>query len=115
MRALESKQEGKTGFFSNLALASLGAVVLQTLERLGFTINPLVGTILSTLLSILPSIFSKFVESKKEELVRGKVTNQVIPSILAQIRPELGACFSTQVSVTLKDYEKRNKTNASTP
>ncbi|WP_210647453.1 hypothetical protein [Helicobacter salomonis] len=101
MRALENKQEGKAGFLSNLALASSGAVALQTLGRLGFTINPLVGTILSTLLSILPGIFSKFVQSKKEEAVREKIANQVIPSILAQIRPELSAYFSTQVNTII--------------
>ncbi|CRF41701.1 hypothetical protein [Helicobacter ailurogastricus] len=48
---------GQAGFLSNLALAFSGAVALQTLGRLGFTINPLVGTILSTILSILPGIF----------------------------------------------------------
>ncbi|WP_163555567.1 hypothetical protein, partial [Helicobacter suis] len=103
MRALENKQESKEGFLTNLALASSGTMALQTLGRLGFTINPLVGTLLSTLLSILPGIFSQFVQSKKEEAVREKIANQVIPSILAQIRPDLSAYFSTQVNTIIKE------------
>lgn len=78
---------------SAIGLAS-GQLVAQALSKIGFTINPLVGTILSVVFAILPGIVGKLADSKKLEVVKEQVRNEVIPSILSQIRPELNEYFA---------------------
>ena len=78
---------------SAIGLAS-GQLVAQALSKIGFTINPLVGTILSVVFAILPGIVGKLADSKKLEVVKEQVQNVVIPSILSQIRPELNEYFA---------------------
>lgn len=78
---------------SAIGLAS-GQLVAQALSKIGFTINPLVGTILSVVFAILPGIVGKLADSKKLEVVKEQVQNEVIPSILSQIRPELNEYFA---------------------
>ncbi|WP_086321981.1 dynamin family protein [Campylobacter devanensis] len=71
-----------------------GALATQALAKIGFTINPIVGTILSAVFAILPGIFGKLADSKRLEAVKEQVQNEVIPSILSQIRPELNEYFA---------------------
>lgn len=71
-----------------------GALATQALAKIGFTINPIVGTILSAVFAILPGIFGKLADSKRLEAVKEQVQNEVIPSILSQIRPKLNEYFA---------------------
>lgn len=71
-----------------------GALATQALAKIGFTINPIVGTILSAVFAILPGIFGKLADSKRLEAVIEQVQNEVIPSILSQIRPKLNEYFA---------------------
>ncbi|WP_086282712.1 dynamin family protein [Campylobacter devanensis] len=71
-----------------------GALATQALAKIGFTINPIVGTILSAVFAILPGIFGKIADSKRLEAVIEQVRNEVIPSILSQIRPKLSEYFA---------------------
>ncbi|MBR6612072.1 MAG: hypothetical protein IKK93_07540 [Campylobacter sp.] len=71
-----------------------GQLAAQALAKIGFTINPLVGTILSAVFAILPGIVGKLADSKRLEAVKEQVRNEVIPSILSQIRPELNEYFA---------------------
>lgn len=71
-----------------------GALATQALAKIGFTINPIVGTILSAVFAILPGIFGKIADSKRLEAVKEQVRNEVIPSILSQIRPKLSEYFA---------------------
>lgn len=71
-----------------------GALATQALAKIGFTINPVVGTILSAVFAILPGIFGKIADSKRLEAVKEQVRNEVIPSILSQIRPKLNEYFA---------------------
>ncbi|WP_086228349.1 dynamin family protein [Campylobacter sp. P0109] len=71
-----------------------GALAAQALAKIGFTINPIVGTILSAVFAILPGIFGKIADSKRLEAVIEQVRNEVIPSILSQIRPKLNEYFA---------------------
>lgn len=71
-----------------------GALATQALAKIGFTINPIVGTILSAVFAILPGIFGKIADSKRLEAVIEQVRNEVIPSILSQIRPKLNEYFA---------------------
>ena len=70
------------------------ALATQALAKIGFTINPIVGTILSAVFAILPGIFGKIADSKRLEAVKEQVQNEVIPSILSQIRPKLSEYFA---------------------
>lgn len=56
--------------------------------------NLLVWTILSAVLAILPRIVDKLADSKKLEAIKEQVQNEVIPSILSQIRPKLNEYFA---------------------
>lgn len=92
-------RKGEKSLVLNSAVSMVGGhLAAQALSKLGFVINPLIGTILSAIFSILPGIFSKFAESKKEEVVKNKIKDEVIPSIISQIRPELSAFINEQVS-----------------
>ena len=71
-----------------------GALAAQALAKIGFTINPIVGTILSAVFAILPGIFGKIADSKRLEAVIEQIRNEVIPSILSQIRPKLNEYFA---------------------
>ncbi|WP_086301169.1 dynamin family protein [Campylobacter devanensis] len=71
-----------------------GALAAQALAKIGFTINPVVGAILHAVFAILPGIFGKIADSKRLEAVIEQVRNEVIPSILSQIRPKLNEYFA---------------------
>ena len=74
-----------------------GALATQALAKIGFAINPLVGSILSAVFAILPGIFSKIADEKRLEAVKEKIQNEVIPSVLSQIRPKLNEFFDDAI------------------
>ncbi|MFC3848529.1 hypothetical protein ACFOPX_08430, partial [Helicobacter baculiformis] len=94
----EDKKEDKSKSKNELSTAVATTTLAYQLGKLSLKTQPIVGAVLNALLLVLPGIFSKFTQIKKEEVLREKIANQVIPSILAQIRPKLNAYFDTQIA-----------------
>lgn len=92
-----SKQSSSALVSSAIGMAG-GQLATQALAKIGFAVNPLVGVILSTVFAILPGIFSKIADEKRLEAVKEKIQNEVIPSVLSQIRPKLNEFFDDAIS-----------------
>lgn len=93
---INSKQSSNALVSSATGLLG-GQLVEKALSKLGFAINPLVGVLLNTVFAILPGIFSKIADQKREEAVQEKILTEVIPSIIAQIRPDLSNFVNIQI------------------
>lgn len=91
-----SKQSSSALVSSAIGMAG-GQLATQALAKIGFAVNPLVGVILSAVFAILPGIFSKIADEKRLEAVKEKIQNEVIPSVLSQIRPKLNEFFDDAI------------------
>lgn len=91
-----SKQSSSALVSSAIGMAGR-QLAAQSLAKIGFAINPLVGSILSAVFAILPGIFSKIADEKRLEAVKEKIQNEVIPSVLSQIRPKLNEFFDDAI------------------
>ena len=91
-----SKQSSSALVSSAIGMAG-GQLATQALAKIGFAVNPLVGVILSAVFAILPGIFSKIADEKRLEAVKEKIHNEVIPSVLSQIRPKLNEFFDDAI------------------
>ncbi|TDJ81827.1 dynamin family protein [Campylobacter volucris] len=82
------------------ALIAKGGLVAVLGKGLGMIV-PVVGPILSMLSSILPALFSKSEEEKKQEQlekVKSMILTQALPQVKGEIRSKLPEIFNTQVS-----------------
>lgn len=91
-----SKQSSSALVSSAIGMAGR-QLAAQSLAKIGFAVNPLVGSILSAVFAILPGIFSKIADEKRLEAVKEKIQNEVIPSVLSQIRPKLNEFFDDAI------------------
>lgn len=78
----------------------------QALAKIGFVINPIVGSVLSIAFSILPSLFSKVAENKREENIREKIKSEIIPSVISQIKPEIESKLSNQIAEIIENISQ---------
>ncbi|EPZ2626738.1 dynamin family protein [Campylobacter coli] len=99
-----------TQMLSKVAPAALQSVATALIAKGGATailgkglgmIVPVVGPILSMLSSILPALFSKSEEEKKQEQlekIKGMILTQALPQVKGEIRSKLPEVFNAQVS-----------------
>ncbi|EHD2720736.1 hypothetical protein JRR33_000441 [Campylobacter coli] len=82
------------------ALIAKGGAMAILGKGLGMIV-PVVGPILSMLSSILPALFSKSEEEKKQEQlekIKGMILTQALPQVKGEIRSKLPEVFNAQVS-----------------
>ncbi|HEB9415508.1 TPA: dynamin family protein [Campylobacter coli] len=82
------------------ALIAKGGAMAILGKGLGMIV-PVVGPILNVLSSILPALFSKSEEEKKQEQlekIKGMILTQALPQVKGEIRSKLPEIFNAQVS-----------------
>lgn len=61
-------------------------------------LNPLLGTVINGLLSVMPDIFKQFSDGRKKEHIKEQIVVDIIPKVMSNIRPQIASFIKEKIN-----------------